>query len=151
MNKPTHGTPIGWRTKSKAVCGRCAAITHNRRERANQMLCHFKGERALIAFRLTSLNQPRSFISQTWQSRKLSAYILKCMPLLYGSLSPRSWSAGCQCLYVCLCKGEGRARAQCPNQLLGWKLFMGRWSCIRTLQAKSTSGRYHTLYVSSGR
>ena len=105
MNKPTHGTPIGWRTKSKAVCGRCAAITHNRTERANQMLCHFKGERALIAFRLTSLNQPRSFISQTWQSRKVSAYILKCMALFLHALGRLVVSV---CMFVSASGEEGR-------------------------------------------
>ena len=69
------------------------------------MLCHFKGERALIAFRLTSLNQPRSFISQTWQSRKLSAYILKCIALFLHALGRLVVSV---CMFVSARGEEGR-------------------------------------------
>ena len=126
-----------WHTnlKAKAVCTGCANVQwHNSWERTNRMLCHFKGEMALIAFRLTRAEPISQFHISNLASDKLrQQYIHKCMAVFLHALG---WMVVSVCMFVSA-RGEGEG-AQCRNQLLA-QLFMGRWSCIQTLQAKSTS------------
>ena len=115
---------------------------HNSWERTNQLLCHLKGETALIAFR-----------ARGWASLAVSYLKLGFRQITFTSvlwLSFSTLSVGWLSMFVCLSlRGGGRARerVQCRNQLLA-QMFMGRWSF--PLQAETTSPKYHTLCLSSG-
>ena len=79
-----------WHTnlKAKTVCTGCANVQwHNSWERTNRMLCHFKGEMALIAFRLTRA-EPISHIhiSNLASDKLRQQYIHKFMTLSFSTL-----------------------------------------------------------------